>query len=99
MAEGQLKKRRLPKGRHLSVIKRERQSERRRLHNISVKSKMNTFVRRVRDAVAAKNKTGAIAALKEAMSEIQKAAQGHIIHSRNAARNIARLSQLVHTIS
>ena len=99
MAEGQVKKRRIPKGRHLSVIKRERQSERRRLANVQVRSKINTYVRKVREAVTAKDKAGAIAALKGAMGHLQRAAHGHIIHSRNASRNISRLSRLVHSVS
>ncbi|MBI2082821.1 MAG: 30S ribosomal protein S20 [Deltaproteobacteria bacterium] len=92
---GQAAKRRLPKGRHRSTIKRQRQNLKRALQNQSVSSALKTIARKVRDAVRQKSQEKAKQFLKEAMSLYSKAAGKGVVHARHASRHIARLSSLV----
>ena len=88
-------KRKLAKGRHWSAIKRHRQSLKRHVRNQGAISALRTAMKKVRQAVSAKDKTQAEGALRGAMSLLHKAASRGVIHHRNAARHIARLSRLV----
>jgi small subunit ribosomal protein S20 len=99
MAEAEKKKRPLPKGRHKSQIKRERQNLKRHLRNISENSLLKTTIKKVRAAATQKNKDLASKLLIEASKIIQKSASKGIIHKRNAARKISRLSVLVHSLT
>lgn len=96
MAEAAKKKRAVPKGRHLSQIKRGRQNEKRRAQNLQEKSYLKSAVKKVKAAVSQKNKELASKTLKEASRILQKAASKGVIHPRNAARRISRLAQMVH---
>jgi small subunit ribosomal protein S20 len=99
MAEAEKKKRPLPKGRHKSQIKRERQNIKRHSRNVAESSFLKTAIKNVRAAVIQKNKDLASKLLKEASKVIQKAASKGIIHKRNAARKISRLSILIHSLT
>lgn len=68
-----------------SAEKRLRQSEKNRLRNSAIKSTMKTAVKK---AVSAK---GVDAALKEALSAIDRAASKGVIHKNAAARKKSRL--------
>ncbi|MDO8461265.1 MAG: 30S ribosomal protein S20 [Deltaproteobacteria bacterium] len=92
------KKRAVPKGRHLSQIKRERQNEKRYLANIVIRSRVKTALKKVRQAIEKKDKKAAQLELKMAMSVLGKAASKRILHPRNASRHISRLSQAVSTL-
>lgn len=50
-------------------------------------------------AVAAKDKEAAVAALKAATIEIDKAATKGVYHKKNASRKISRLAQAVNKIA
>lgn len=89
------KKRSVPKGRHLSQIKRERQNEKRYLANIVVRSQVKTALKKVRQAIDKKDKKAAMLQLKTAMSVLGKAASKRIVHPRNVSRHISRLSQTI----
>jgi len=95
----EVKKKKLPKGRHLSVIKRARQSVKRAERNLPVRSALKTVIKKVLKAVEKKEKTVAQTALKEATSLLHKAAVKGLVHHRNAARHIARLSRHVAKIA
>jgi small subunit ribosomal protein S20 len=88
-------KRKVPKGRHLSAMKRGRQNVKRRERNLTVRSSMRTASKRVLEAVQKKDLKSAAEVLKSAMSRIHKAAKAGIVHRRNASRRIARLSAMV----
>jgi small subunit ribosomal protein S20 len=76
---------------HKSAIKRQRQSEKRRLYNRSWRSRARTTVKKARIAIAAADPQEALAATKEAIQELDKAATKGVIHKRNAARRKSRL--------
>jgi small subunit ribosomal protein S20 len=59
---------------------------------------MRTFVKQVRNAVAAGNQDEAQTALNRAIPYIDKAATKGVIHKGTASRKISRLTKLVHTL-
>jgi small subunit ribosomal protein S20 len=83
---------------HKSAEKRMRQNEARRMRNRHVKTGIKTMIKRVREAVQAKNKAKAQAALAQVTPLIDKAVSKGVIHWRNGARKISRLNKLVNTM-
>jgi small subunit ribosomal protein S20 len=77
-----------------SQIKRNRQNERRRLRNKSVRSEMRT---RTKTAVAAAESgaQGAADALRAAVQRIDKAAAQGVIHKNQAANRKSRLMRRI----
>lgn len=69
--------------------KRMRQEQKRRLHNRSIKSLVKTQITKARNAIAAD--TDAEAAVRAAVSELDRAAKKGVIHRNNAARRKSRL--------
>ncbi len=88
-------KKKLVKGRHLSAIKRARQSKRLATRNTGRKSQVKTFEKKVIKALQDKDLKAAQAALQIFMSEADRAAQKGIIHFRKAARRIGSLSRQI----
>jgi small subunit ribosomal protein S20 len=84
---------------HPSAQKRNRQRVVRTARNRAVSSVIRTHVKRVRAALAGKDKAGATTALKAAISQIDKAASKGVLHPKAASRTIARLSQQVHKLA
>ncbi len=80
---------------HASAIKRHRQSEKRRQRNASVKSSLRTAVKKVKEAVETGKADEAKASLRNAITELDKAASKGVLHRNNAARRVSRLSRLV----
>ncbi|MCL4874690.1 30S ribosomal protein S20 [bacterium] len=80
---------------HASAIKRHKQSEKRKQRNASVKSSLRTAVKKVKEAVAAGKADEAKANLKNAITELDKAASKGVLHRNNASRRVSRLSKLV----
>ena len=78
-----------------SAKKRARQSEARRLHNASLRSRMRTAVKRVRKAIADGDKEAAQNALRSAASMLDSTAGKGIVHKNMAARNKSLLSAAV----
>jgi small subunit ribosomal protein S20 len=83
---------------HKSAIKRIKQNVKRSARNRHVTSTLKTYIKRVREAVEAKDKEGAAAALKAAIPVIDASASKGVIHSSNASRNVSRLTRLVNTL-
>lgn len=79
-----------------SALKRLRQTIKRTERNRRAKSRFRTFVKRVRQALAAGNLEAATAAFQSAVSVIDKSASRGIIHPRTAARYKSRLAQQLH---
>ena len=67
--------------------------------NKDIKSEVKTSIKKVEAAVSAKDKAAADAALKNAVSVIEKACSKGVYHKNNAARKVSRLSKLVNTVA
>ncbi len=80
---------------NLSALKRVRQSEKRRLRNQSWKTRIKTYVKKVEEAIAAKDGEAARKALREAIIVISKSSSKGIIHRNTASRKISRLAKKV----
>jgi small subunit ribosomal protein S20 len=76
-----------------SAEKRMRQEQKRRAHNRSVKSIVKTQVTKARVAIAnpAVGAEDATAAVRAAVSELDRAAKKGVLHKNNAARRKSRL--------
>ena len=74
-----------------SAIKRVRQNEKRNARNRMNRSRMRTFVKKARLAIADGDKAMAEEHVKLAVSEIDRAAKKGLIHRNNAARRKSRL--------
>ncbi len=77
---------------HPSALKRMRQNEKRRVRNMSYRSKMKTAVKGYLDAVEAKS-ADAADLLKSAARLISKGASKGVIHKNTASRTISRLTK------
>ncbi len=77
-----------------SAKKRMRQEQKRRLHNRSIKSAVRTAITKARNAIA----TGADAeaAVRNAVSQLDRAAKKGVLHPNNAARRKSRLMKRLH---
>jgi small subunit ribosomal protein S20 len=82
-----------------SAIKRARQAEAQDLNNRSVRNRIKTLSKKVSAQVAGKNAEGASAALKEAISVIDKSERKGIIHRNTASRRVSALARLVNSLS
>ncbi len=73
--------------------KRMRQEQKRRAHNRSIKSLVKTEVTKARVAIASTSTTpeDATAAVRAAVSELDRAAKKGVVHKNNAARRKSRL--------
>jgi small subunit ribosomal protein S20 len=79
-----------------SQIKRNRQNEKRRLRNKSVKSSLKTAVRKFRETVEAGDADKAQVLMREASRALDKAASKGVIHKNQAAN---RKSAIAHQLS
>ena len=80
-----------------SAKKRMRIEEKRRLRNNTVKSTVRTYLSKARSAiVAAPEGETTEAAIREAISNLDKAASKGVIHRNNAARRKSRLMARLH---
>ena len=84
---------------HASALKRARQSEKRRIRNVSFKSGLKSHTKKVLQAVEGKNPEEARKALAGAIPAFQKAAGKGTIHKKTAARKISLLTKKVNSLS
>ncbi len=84
---------------HKSVIKRQKQAEKKHLVNKAVKSALKTIAKKVEQAAEAKNSEAAKEALVKAMKAYDKAASQGILHKSTASRKISRLAAKISKIS
>jgi len=75
--------------------KRARQALKRRAHNIAQRSRLRTFIKKVRSAISDGNKEAAQTAFKEAVPVIDRMAGKGMIHKNTAARYKSRLNAQV----
>mgnify|MGYP001171936587 FL=1 len=81
-----------------SAIKRNRQNAKRRAHNRHYRSYMRTQIKNLRSAIDSGDAAAAKDLLPLAVASIQKVAQKGIIHKKNAARRVSRLSKSVNAL-
>lgn len=82
-----------------SAQKRIRQTERRTARNKARKSRVHSFIRKVEEAIGAGKKDEAVAALRAAQPEMQRASTKGVVHANTVARKISRLSARVKTLA
>lgn len=75
--------------------KRARQSDVRNEHNVALRTKLRTFIKKVVSSIASGNKVEANDAYKAAQPVIDKMSSKGIIHKNKAARHKSRLSQQI----
>jgi small subunit ribosomal protein S20 len=75
--------------------KRARQAVSQRDHNMSLRSKFRTAIKKVRKAIDAGDKAAAQSEFLASMSVIDSVADKKIVHKNKAARHKSRLSQAV----
>ena len=78
-----------------SAEKRARQAQKRRAHNMTLRSKMRSAIKKARAAIAVGELAGAQAAVKAAVPVIDSMVNKGILHRNAAARHKSRLSALV----
>ena len=77
---------------HKSAEKRVRQSERRRLINRSHRTKVRTYIKKLRSALDSGAQQDVERILPEAISVIDKSVQKGVLHANAAARYKSRLT-------
>jgi small subunit ribosomal protein S20 len=80
---------------HPSALKRHRQSEKRRVRNRALKTRLRHIVREVRTAVTGNDSAAAAATFARAERALDKAVTKGVVHRNNAARRISRLARAV----
>jgi len=81
-----------------SAKKRMRQDAVRRVRNRATKSTLRTQVRKVREAIAAKDSDKCQTEFKTLVKKIDKAAAHNVIHANRAARTKSRLSAAIKAV-
>ncbi|WP_433387006.1 30S ribosomal protein S20 [Micromonospora sp. KLBMP9576] len=82
-----------------SQIKRNRQNEKRRLRNKSVKSSLKTAVRKFQEAAEAGDVEKATTLMLDASRKLDKAASKGVIHSNQAANRKSAIAKRVVSLS
>src|SRR5579863_8375225 len=82
-----------------SAQKAVRKIARRTAVNKMRRSEMRTYVRKVEEALEAKDQKGAAAALRDAEPLLARAAQNGIVHRNAAQRKISRLTKQIKTLA
>lgn len=78
---------------HASVIKRHRQSEKRRARNIESRTKLRTLIKKARQAIESKNPDLASTQISAVNRALGKAVSKGIITRNTASRWLSRLSR------
>ncbi|HUB48153.1 MAG TPA: 30S ribosomal protein S20 [Acetobacteraceae bacterium] len=82
-----------------SARKRIRQTLKRTERNHARKSRMRTFVKKVEAAIAGGKKDDAVAALRAAQPEMQRAVGKGVVHKNAVARKLSRLSRRIKALA
>lgn len=81
-----------------SALKRARQAEDRRKHNMALRSRMRTHIKKVIKAIEAGDREAAEASYKAAVPVIDSMAVKGIIHRNKAARHKSRLNTRIRAL-
>jgi small subunit ribosomal protein S20 len=76
-----------------SVIKRNRQAQKRRVRNSTIRTTVKRVLKDARETVSAKDPAARKEALRKAMHALDKASSQGVYHRRTAARRISRLAK------
>ena len=76
-----------------SQIKRNKQNEKARVRNQAVKSRLKTAVRKFRELSESGDKDAAVAASRDAMKALDKAASKGVIHANQAANRKSSIAK------
>ena len=82
-----------------SQIKRNRQNEKARLRNKSVKSSLKTVIRKLHEASDSGNTESATALLRDAARQLDKAVSKGVIHKNQAANRKSAIAKRVASLS
>ncbi|HYN94570.1 MAG TPA: 30S ribosomal protein S20 [Pilimelia sp.] len=82
-----------------SQIKRNRQNEKRRVRNKSVKSSLKTAIRKFHEATASGDTAAAGTLLREATRKLDKAVSKGVIHKNQAANRKSAIAKKAQSIS
>ena len=82
-----------------SQIKRNRQNEKRRLRNKSVKSALKTSVRKFNEAAATGDVEQATALLRDAARKLDKAVSKGVIHKNQAANRKSAIAKRLSSLA
>ncbi|MFC0506865.1 30S ribosomal protein S20 [Micromonospora costi] len=82
-----------------SQIKRNRQNEKRRLRNKSVKSSLKTAIRKFHEAAETGDVEQATALMRDASRKLDKAVSKGVIHANQAANRKSAIAQRVASFS
>ena len=82
-----------------SQIKRNRQNEKRRLRNKSVKSSLKTAIRKFNEATVAGDAENATALLRDASRKLDKAVSKGVIHKNQAANRKSAISKRLQSLT
>ncbi len=82
-----------------SVIKRNRQSQKRRVRNSAIRTAVKRVIKEAREAFAGQDPAARAKALQAAMRTIDKATTKGVLHARTASRHISRLAKAAGTAS
>ena len=80
------------------ALKRARQAEKNRIHNVDLRSAMRTQLKAVDAAIEAGDKKGATEALKAAVPHVDRLARKGLLHMNNAARKKSRLNTAIQAL-
>jgi len=80
------------------ALKRARQAEKHRVHNVDLRSAMRTKLKAVDVAIEAGDKKAATEALKAAVPHVDRLARKGILHMNNAARKKSRLNTAIRAL-
>ena len=82
-----------------SQIKRNRQNEKARLRNKSVKSSLKTVIRKLNEAHAAGNTETATVLLRDASRQLDKAVSKGVIHKNQAANRKSSIAKRLDSLA
>jgi small subunit ribosomal protein S20 len=82
-----------------SARKRIRQNHRRAARNQARRSRMRTFIKKVEVAVASGDRSAAVAALRAAQPEMQRAANKGVVHRNTVSRKLSRLAARIRNLA
>lgn len=83
---------------HKSALKRHRQSERLRVRNHAVRSRVRNAIKHVNEAIGAHNVSEAETRLRTAERLLSKAVTKGVLHLNTASRHVSRLTRRVNSI-
>ncbi len=84
---------------HKSVIKRHRQSLKRRARNQEIKSRVKTLIKKVRQSIDKKDHATTMTQLRDINKVLDGAVNKGVLKHNTASRRMSRLARAVHLVS